>query len=148
MLGDAVINTSDLQIKRNDITISTKVIQLRALEPIRVGTVGRDREGERIQSNKGHAVTISAHGGGVGSKTGLYFCDGVVRRLHPQECLRVMGFPANYKILDKFNTCYTLFGNSVIISLVGDIFRKVMKVLIGEIVDANPVQLEFPMAND
>ena len=59
-----------------------------------------------------------------------------------------MGFPANYKILDKFNTCYTLFGNSVIISLVGDIFRKVMKVLIGEIVDANPVQLEFPMAND
>ena len=48
MLGDAVINTSDLQIKRNDITISTKVIQLRALEPIRVGTVGRDREGERI----------------------------------------------------------------------------------------------------
>ncbi|MBF0233864.1 MAG: DNA cytosine methyltransferase, partial [Desulfamplus sp.] len=61
--------------------------------PIQIGYVNKGGQGERIYSPFGHAITLSAYGGGVGAKTGLYFIDGVIRKLSPRECARLQGFP-------------------------------------------------------
>lgn len=84
---------------------------------IRVGTVNKGGQGERIYSTKGIAITLSANGGGVFAKTGGYLINGKVRRLHPRECARIMGYPDSYKICKKTNEAYKQFGNSVVIDV-------------------------------
>lgn len=86
-------------------------------KPIRLGTVNKGGQGERIYSIKGIAITLSAYGGGVFAKTGGYLVNGKPRRLHPRECARIMGFPDSYKICKSDNQAYKQFGNSVIIDV-------------------------------
>ena len=43
-----------------------------ANRPIRVGVIGKGKQGDRIYSDKGHAVTQQAKAGGRGTKSGLY----------------------------------------------------------------------------
>lgn len=43
-------------------------------EPIRIGTINKGRQGERIYSTDGKGIPITANGGGQGGKTGLYAC--------------------------------------------------------------------------
>ena len=84
---------------------------------IRLGTVNKGGQGERIYSIKGIAITLSAYGGGIFAKTGGYLIDGKTRKLHPRECARIMGYPDTYKISDSFNQAYKQFGNSVVIDV-------------------------------
>lgn len=84
---------------------------------IRLGTVNKGGQGERIYSIKGIAVTLSAYGGGAFAKTGGYLINGKPRKLHPRECARIMGYPDSYKISDKPNQAYKQFGNSVVIDV-------------------------------
>jgi len=122
----------DLLIHRADTFVSSDLPEERALRPLRVGTVGKGGQGERIYSIKGHAVTLSAFGGGVGAKTGLYLVDGKPRRLHPEECRRVMSFPDGFKLHPKPNVCYKQFGNSVAVKVVRMIFEQVESHLRGK----------------
>ena len=84
---------------------------------IRLGTVNKGGQGERIYSTKGIAITLSAYGGGVFAKTGGYLINGKTRRLHPKECARIMGYPDDYKICSSANQAYKQFGNSVVIDV-------------------------------
>ncbi len=84
---------------------------------IRLGTVNKGGQGERIYSIKGTAITLSAYGGGVFAKTGGYLVNGKPRRLHPRECARIMGYPDWYKISKSDNQAYQQFGNSVVIDV-------------------------------
>lgn len=86
-------------------------------KPIRLGTVNKGGQGERIYSTKGIAITLSAYGGGVFSKTGGYLVDGKPRKLHPRECARIMGYPDSYKMADSMSQAYKQFGNSVVIDV-------------------------------
>lgn len=86
-------------------------------KPIRLGTINKGGQGERIYSTKGIAITLSAHGGGVLAKTGGYLINGKPRRLHPRECARLMGYPDSYKICSSANQAYKQFGNSVVIDV-------------------------------
>lgn len=59
------------------------------------------RTADRIQMDADKSVTLSAQGGGLGAKTGLYCLGGVdmeyiVRRLTPLECERLQGLPDGY----------------------------------------------------
>ena len=47
--------------------------------PIQIGYVNKGGQGERIYSPYGHAITLSAYGGGAGAKTGLYYVNGKIR---------------------------------------------------------------------
>jgi DNA (cytosine-5)-methyltransferase 1 len=96
------------------------------LSPIRIGTINAGGQGERIYSPDGHAITISAHGGGIASKTGAYLIDGVIRKLTPFECSQIMGFPTNFKIEVSDSQAYKQFGNSVVVPLIEQIFDKVL----------------------
>lgn len=98
--------------------------------PVRVGSVGLGRQGERVYGVNGTAVTLSAYGGGTFAKTGGYLIDGRVRRLHPRECARLMGYPDSYKIAESPNTAYKQFGNSVVVDVLQRIaleFGKFLK---------------------
>lgn len=113
-------------ISRDDIIFKPNIVETDTNKPLRIGTVNKGGQGERIYSPCGTAITLSAYGGGIGAKTGLYRINGVVRRLAPRECARLMGFPDSYIISDNDNISYKQFGNSVVVN--------VLKAIIGEIV--------------
>ena len=92
---------------------------------IRIGYLNKGGQGERIYSPEGTAITLSAYGGGVGAKTGLYMVDDKIRKLTPRECSNVTGFP-DYFILDKNkNQSYKQFGNSVVVDVVQNILIQI-----------------------
>ncbi len=96
---------------------------------IRLGMVNKGRQGERIYSAKGIAITLSANGGGIFAKTGGYLINGKTRKLHPRECARIMGYPDSYKISQNTNQAYTQLGNSVVIDVLQFIAIEIGTVL-------------------
>lgn len=110
--------TSYLNVSRDDMRLIPDADnQPDSDKPIRIGTVGHGGQGERIYSVNGSAITLSAYGGGVFAKTGGYLVHGNVRRLHPRECARLMGFPEDYRIAKRTTQAYQQFGNSVVVDV-------------------------------
>ena len=108
---------SHLYVDRPDTYFNDKKDEHYSNKTIRLGIVNKGGQGERIYSTKGIAITLSANGGGVFSKTGGYLINGRTRKLHPRECARLMGFPDSYIISDSPNQVYKQFGNSVVIDV-------------------------------
>ena len=106
-----------LIIHRDDITIEKNGEPPPAHKPIRIGHLNKGGQGERIYHPNGHAITLAADSGGVGSRTGLYLIDGVVRRLSISECKRLMGFGINH-VTDIGSRGYRQLGNAVIPDMV------------------------------
>lgn len=125
-----VITRDDIEIYREYIPQKTLFNEMTLLnKPIQIGKVNKGGQGERIYHPLGHAITLSAYGGGVGSKTGLYLIDGEIRKLSPRECARVQGFPDNF-ILDKADSqSYKQFGNSVSINVLQNILLEIEKII-------------------
>lgn len=128
------INPCAKIIKRPDMQITKQYIpQFECLSntitypnrPIQIGKVGKGGQGERIYDPIGHAITLSAYGGGVGSKTGLYLINGVVRKLSTRECARCQGFPDNFIINSNEQQAYKQFGNSVSINVLQHIIKRI-----------------------
>lgn len=65
---------------------------------VRIGTIGKGGQGERVYSINGKSCTLSANGGGRGAKTGLYLINGEVRKLNPLEAERLQTIPDNYTL--------------------------------------------------
>lgn len=124
-------------IERDDIEIYKKyylesdLFGQKTLEnkPIQIGKVNKGGQGERIYHPLGHSITLSAYGGGVGSKTGLYLIDGKIRKLSPRECARVQGFPEYFKLNDSDTQSYKQFGNSVSVDVLQYIAIEIIKEL-------------------
>ena len=96
---------------------------------IRLGIVNKGGQGERIYSVKGIAITLSAYGGGIFSKTGGYLVKGKTRKLHPRECARIMGYPDSYIMSKSINQAYKQFGNSVVVDVLQYIAVEIGEVL-------------------
>lgn len=120
-------------------------------EPVQIGQIGKEgdprkgRQGERIYSIYGHAITFSAYGGGLAARTGAYLINGEVRKLTPMECAKIMGFcrevepgkngaPPKVRLMDikKLNSIglsdwqlYKQFGNSVVVPTVEKIYQLI-----------------------
>lgn len=107
----------DLYIDRPDTYYNGVEDNLYSNKTIRLGVVNKGRQGERIYSTKGIAITLSAYGGGIFAKTGGYLINGRTRKLHPRECARIMGYPDSYKICKSRSQAYKQFGNSVVIDV-------------------------------
>lgn len=118
-----------LYVERPDTYYNGKKDDKYSNKSIRLGTVNKGGQGERIYSTKGIAITLSAYGGGVFAKTGGYFIGGKARKLHPRECARIMGYPDSYKISENANQAYKQFGNSVVIDVLQLIAMEIGKVL-------------------
>jgi DNA (cytosine-5)-methyltransferase 1 len=131
-LGDSLDNRvpERYEIKRDDINIGlTPPPNERYSRPVMIGVVGKGRQGYRVYSTAGQAVTFTSHGGGVGGKTGCYLRGDKVTRLTPRECARVMGFPEDFRLPAADTTAYKLIGNSVAIPVVTAIVKQILAVL-------------------
>jgi len=120
-------------IKRDDFVFNkegkAKTMELFAdetIKPYRIGICNKGGQGERVYSAQGHAITLSAYGGGAGAKTGLYLIGNRVRKLIPRECARLMGFPETFKIHKSDNQAYKQFGNSVVVNVVDTIVQNLI----------------------
>ena len=116
---------NDIYINRDDIIINYFKDDKYSNKSIRLGIVNKGGQGERIYSTKGVAITLSADGGGVFSKTGGYLINGKYRKLMPRECARIMGYPDSFKIIDNRNQAYKQFGNSVVVDVLQYIAIKI-----------------------
>jgi len=115
----------NLFLQRNDIEITKDENGLAyALKPIRVGIVNLGGQGERIYSIKGHAITQSAYGGGVGAKTGLYNTLQGIRKLTVTECKRVMGFPDSHNVGNGVQG-YKQLGNAVVPAMIENVYKSI-----------------------
>ena len=125
-----VIERDDIEIKKK-YKVSTSLFSERELlnKPIQIGKVNKGGQGERIYHPLGHAITLSAYGGGAGSKTGLYLVNGKVRKLSPRECARVQGFPDNYILSSSNVQTYKQFGNCVSVNVLQYILVQISEVL-------------------
>lgn len=112
---ESVVN--DMYIDRKDIHMKDQNDDMHSNKTIRLGSVNKGGQGERIYSVKGVAISLSAYGGGVFAKTGGYLINGKIRRLHPRECARIMGFPDSYKLSSKKTHAYQQLGNSVVVNV-------------------------------
>lgn len=119
------IHRNDIQLKDNNFI--QKIQPQNA--PIRIGQVNKGGQGERIYSPLGHSITLSAYGGGVGAKTGLYLVGKDIRRLTPRECARVSGFPETFVLPEKDTIAYKQFGNTVVINVVQSIINNILLTL-------------------
>lgn len=117
--------THKYEIVRNDVMMK-KFIEKKSTQPIRLGIVNKGGQGERIYSVFGTAITLSAYGGGVGAKTGIYLVDDKLRRLAPRECARLTGFPDNFVISSNDNMAYKQFGNSVVVDVLQYIIEEMI----------------------
>jgi DNA (cytosine-5)-methyltransferase 1 len=126
------VRLEELIIERDDLCMSSELPSSRENRPLRIGTVGKGGQGERIYSPKGHAITLSAFGGGIGAKTGMYLVDGRIRRLHPEECRRLMGFSDGFRLHARKNVSYKQFGNSVAVPVVSKIVSAIDQFLDGQ----------------
>jgi DNA (cytosine-5)-methyltransferase 1 len=140
-LADVLMDDSETDrwvIRNHQITIDDELVAktsgTTALKAVRVGYVGATRkakQGYRVYGEFGHAVTFCAHGGGMGAKSGLYYIHSRVRRLHPRECLRVMGYPDSFVIPSSISAdqVRTLAGNSVAVPVVRRICEAIVAAL-------------------
>lgn len=113
-----------LIIQRDDIHIQKTDEPDPKTAPIRIGYVNKGGQGERIYHPNGHSITLSADGGGIGAKTGLYLIDGNIRRLSLSEGKRVMGFPDSHYVSES-RWGYKQLGNAVIPKMVSLIYNGI-----------------------
>ncbi|MGL5508295.1 MAG: DNA (cytosine-5-)-methyltransferase [Microcoleaceae cyanobacterium] len=125
-----IIQRDDINIYKNYLPKKLASGDIKLLnKPIQIGKVNKGGQGERIYHPLGHAITLSANGGGIGAKTGLYLIDGQVRKLSPRECARLQGFPDNFLLDASPSQAYKQFGNSVAINVLQNIFLEIDKIL-------------------
>ena len=111
---------SSLFINRDDIVMKGD-LPMKELCPIRIGHLNKGGQGERIYSTNGHAITLSANGGGIGARTGLYYANGGIRKLSIDECKRLMGFPLTHQVSSGYHG-YKQLGNAVIPKMISKIY--------------------------
>ncbi len=121
------INREDIKLKKKEET--KPLFKNYPQKPIRVGTINKGGQGERIYSIYGHTITLSSNGGGIASKTGAYLVNNKIRKLTPRECARVMGFPEDFIIHSSSSQAYKQFGNSVVIPVIKDIYEEIIKII-------------------
>lgn len=125
-----VVERKDIHIYKTHNVTNTLFGEISVLnKPIQIGKVNKGGQGERIYHPSGHAITLSAYGGGVGSKTGLYQVNGKIRKLSPRECARIQGFPDTFKLNKLDSQSYKQFGNSVSINVLQYILVEIGEVL-------------------
>ncbi len=131
--------TKDYFVLRDDIKIFKRKTQEKtlfescSLKPVKVGIINKGGQGERIYDENGHAITLSAYGGGAAGKTGAYFINGRIRQLTPRECLRALGFPETFVFPPEITVhqAYKQCGNSVVVPVVKKIFGQIVVALTG-----------------
>ena len=112
---------------------SQKVTEINfIMKPIRIGQYGKGGQSQRIYSIHGKSITLSANGGGMGAKTGLYKIDlpndnYIIRKLTPIEAERLQTLPDNYTEGIPDTQRYKCIGNGWTVDVIAHIFKSLIK---------------------
>ena len=93
-------------------------------KPLRIGTIGKGGQGERVYSVYGKTVNLTANGGGRGAKTGLYLINGHVRKLTPTEAERAQTLPDGYTAGHPDGARYKVIGNGWTVDVIAHILKN------------------------
>ena len=127
LITDAENTVAGSYVIQRSTTIDKIIPTERKNELVRIGKIGLGRQGERIYSVLGVSTTLSSQGGGLGGKTGMYQINGVVRKLYPRECARLMGFPDTFQLAETQEQNYKQFGNSVVVEVIQLIAKEIAR---------------------
>ena len=90
-----------------------------------IGHIGNtNAQANRVYSPEGKSVSLSANGGGLGAKTGLYDISGI-RKLTPIECERLQGLPDDYTEGISNTQRYKCLGNAFNVDVICFILNKI-----------------------
>jgi DNA (cytosine-5)-methyltransferase 3A len=93
---------------------------------VKVGHIGNsDAQANRVYDTDGKSCTLSANGGGLGAKTGLYETNDRIRKLTPIECERLQGLPDNYTEGVATTNRYKCLGNAFNVDVIAHILGRV-----------------------
>lgn len=98
--------------------------------PIRIFSFNSGGQSSRVYSLDGKSVSISANGGGMGAKTGLYLIPNeneeyIIRKLTPIECERLQTLPDNYTAGVSPTRRYTMLGNGFTVAVIAHILKTI-----------------------
>jgi DNA (cytosine-5)-methyltransferase 3A len=95
---------------------------------VKVGHIGTsDAQANRVYDTAGKSCTLSANGGGLGAKTGLYDVEDKIRKLTPIECERLQGLPDNYTEGVATTNRYKCLGNAFNVDVVACILERLTR---------------------
>ena len=91
-------------------------------DTIRVASIGKGGQGDRIYSPEGKSVFLSANGGGRGAKTGIYrINESYDRKITPVECERLQSLSDFYTDGISNTQRYKCLGNAFNVDVVAHI---------------------------
>lgn len=105
-----------------EITRFNNKIEKETEKPLRIGTIGKGGQGERVYSVYGKTTTLKANGGGRGAKAGLYYINGKVRKPTPVEAERAQTLPDNYTKGLSDSGRLKVIGNGWTVDVIAHIF--------------------------
>ncbi len=88
-----------------------------------------------VRENKNNVCpTLTANMGSGGHNVPLIKDDKGIRKITPQECFNIQGFPSTYKLPDTISDAglYKLAGNAVSYTVVEKIAQIIVNILVGE----------------
>jgi len=97
---------------------------------VKVGHIGNsDAQANRVYSPEGKSCTLSANGGGLGAKTGLYKVEeqDTIRKLTPLECERLQSLPDGYTNYISNTQRYKCLGNAFNAEVIAHILQSIPK---------------------
>jgi DNA (cytosine-5)-methyltransferase 1 len=127
-------------IDRPDIVFYKEDSTVRVRDTYRMGYIGNIGQGRRIYSIKGLTPTFVVSARGPAGGTESYYINGRVRRLTPNECKRIMGFPENFVFPVPETRAYEQLGNSVAVPVLKAIARQIVATNIFEDTQDGPGQ--------
>ena len=115
-------NTQELENLINEVKFNNTKEEYKPTT-VRIGTIGKGGQGERVYSIKAKSTNLTAYGGGRGAKTGLYLINGTVRKLTPLESERLQTLPDNYTQGISDGKRYTAIGNGWTVDVIAHILK-------------------------
>lgn len=123
-----------------DIVFYKPEITERVRDTYRMGYIGNIGQGRRIYSTLGLAPTFVCTSRGPAGGTEAYCINGRVRKLTPNECRRIMGFPEDFVFPVAEARAYEQIGNTVAVPVLKAIAREIVALGVFEETQDEPGQ--------
>ena len=118
-LNDEDISNNITTVQKDNMVVNTELKQ--------VGMLSNDSYNDfsrRIYDANGLGRTLMGSGGNCNDKAGQYEINQRIRRLTPTECFRLMDFNENFKWNVSDSQAYKQAGNSIVVSCLVEIIKK------------------------
>ncbi len=83
--------------------------------------------GDNREHKSGLCPTLTASMGMGGNNVPVILDNGKLRKFTPRECLRLMGFPDDFKQVVSDSQMYKQCGNSIVVNVLEEILKEIIK---------------------